>query len=150
MLPSGERLTRRKDFSAVYAAKRSWTTSLLVLYVRRVYSSEAAETRRFGFVVSKKVGKAHDRNKVKRRLREIARLNGETWKQGFDAVFVARSAAASASYVEMEKAFEELMRRGKLVRPGEDVAGGVSVSGADSNKSKGGGVSDRECEGSGS
>ena len=116
MPPIGERLTRRKDFSAVYAAKRSWATPLLVLYLRRdANSPEAAVTRRFGFVVSKKVGKAHDRNLVKRRLREIARLNGEKWTHGFDAVFVARSAAATAPYSELQTAFGELMRKAKLV-----------------------------------
>ena len=46
-----------------------------------------AETRRFGFSVSKKVGKAHDRNRVKRRLRAICRTQQADWRRGFDAVF---------------------------------------------------------------
>ena len=128
MLPEPERLTRHRDFSAVYAAKRSWATPLLILYVRRYATgakaadadatkqiNEAAETRRFGFVVSKKVGKAHDRNRVKRRLREICRLRGAEWNRGFDAVFVARSAAAKAEYQALESAFAELMRRANLI-----------------------------------
>ena len=44
MLPRAERLTRRKDFAAVYARKKSWVHPLLVLYVRR--HNEGGEPRR--------------------------------------------------------------------------------------------------------
>lgn len=118
MLPVTERLTRRRDFAAVYARKKSWAGPLLVLYLRR-YSPESAEaeTRRFGFSVSKKVGKAHDRNRVKRRLREICRAHGVRgeFSNGFDVVFVARSAVATAGYAETDAAVCELMRRAKLL-----------------------------------
>lgn len=125
MLPRSERLTRRRDFAAVYARKRSWALPLLVLYVRRHGTPTApertgetivaAETRRFGFSVSKKVGKAHDRNRVKRRLREICRKNGAAWRHhGFDVIFVARSSAAEASYSDLEEAACRLMARAGL------------------------------------
>ncbi|MBC8103086.1 MAG: ribonuclease P protein component [Cytophagales bacterium] len=115
MLTESERLARRRDFAAVYARKRSWAGPLLVLYVRRYLEEEAAVvTRRFGFSVSKKVGKAHDRNRVKRRLREICRLHSLDWCGGFDAVFVARSGAADAEYSALEAAVGHLMVRAGL------------------------------------
>jgi ribonuclease P protein component len=120
-----EHLTRRQDFAAVYARKRSWAGPLLVLYLRR-YDEKGPdrETRRFGFVVSKKVGKAHDRNRVKRRLREVCRLGGDSWRRGFDAVFVARSASANAPYADLEGALRQLMRRGGLeIVPSEGKEG---------------------------
>jgi ribonuclease P protein component len=116
VLPLSERLTRRRDFSAVYARKKTWAGPLLVLHIRR-YSSDSkdTETRRFGFSVSKKVGKAHDRNRVKRRLREICRQRGGEFTQGFDAVFVARAASAEAPYGELEAAVLQLLKRAGLI-----------------------------------
>jgi ribonuclease P protein component len=122
LLPSEERLTHRRDFAAVYGRKRSWAHPLLVLYVRRHGggSGEETETRRFGFSVSKKVGKAHDRNRVKRRLRAVCRAHRGEWRRGFDAVFVARTAAGEASYGEIEAAVGDLMRRADLIVAGDD------------------------------
>lgn len=125
-------MARRRDFAAVYGRKKSWADPLLVLYVRRFApDGPDAETRRLGFSVSKKVGKAHDRNGVKRRLRAICRTHcvpvansdeergasGDAWRRGFDAVFVARSASASASYDELDQSVVSLMGRAGLVAP---------------------------------
>ena len=126
MLPAAQRLRRKRDFAAVYARKKSWANGHLVLYVRHApppgekiaETRAAAETRRFGFSVSKKVGKAHDRNRVKRRLREICRLRGGQWRQGFDAIFVVRAASGAATYAELDAALCDLMRRARLVRDG--------------------------------
>lgn len=114
MLPRAQRLTRRRQFAAVYGRKRSWAEPLLVLYVRRLSESEGAETRRFGFSVSKKVGKAVVRNRVKRRLRAICAARGPAWRRGFDAIFVARSSAAAATFAELDAAVCALMRRAGL------------------------------------
>lgn len=115
MLPTPERLVRQRDFAAVYGRKKSWANPLLVLYIRTHDRTGAfAETRRFGFSVSKKVGKAHDRNRVKRRLRELCRKHGNAWKRGFDAILVARSTAAEASFAELETALCQLFQRAHL------------------------------------
>ena len=71
-----------------------------------------------GFSVSKKVGKAVVRNRVKRRMRECFRLQMHTLKNGF-YVFAARPAAAEASYAQLEKAMNGLLRRHNLYRAGE-------------------------------
>ncbi|MES2461402.1 MAG: ribonuclease P protein component [Armatimonadota bacterium] len=116
MLSASERLAKRRDFAAVYARKRSWAGPLLVLYVRR-YREDCVDsvTRRFGFSVSKKVGKAHDRNRIKRCLREICRLRGGEWLSGFDVIFVARSGANKADYRALEEEVKQLMARAGLV-----------------------------------
>ena len=126
MLPQKERLRRGRDFAAVYARKKSWANPLLVLYLRRFDGSgENAETRRFGFSVSKKVGKAHDRNRVKRRLREICRTQTNTWRRGFDVVFVVRAAANTVPFAVLSESVADLAKRAGLIpRPTSEMRKG--------------------------
>ena len=107
MLSPPNRLRNRRDFAAVYSCKRSRANALLVLYVRPI---PEAQTYRWGFSISKKVGKAHDRNILKRRLREICRLHPLLNFRG-DLVLVVRTGAVTASYEEISQALGELLRR---------------------------------------
>lgn len=69
-----------------------------------------AETR-FGFITSRKVGKAVARNLVRRRLREIARLHLPEVRPGFWVVTVARYSAAGANYRALEEEWLRLARQ---------------------------------------
>ena len=68
--------------------------SFLVLYARKNRTC----CNRVGITVSKKLGKAHIRNRVRRRLREIYRLNESSFLPGYDIVLVARSRAVTADF----------------------------------------------------
>jgi ribonuclease P protein component len=68
---------------------------------------------RYGFSVTKKVGKAVQRNRQKRLLREIMRL--QSLKPGWDMVFMARSAAVDVDYRQLERATTRLLARAQLL-----------------------------------
>ena len=73
----------------------------LVMYARR----NRLSTNRVGITVSKKLGKAHIRNRVRRRLREVYRLNEERFQPGWDIVVVARSRAIEADFEKLTRAY---------------------------------------------
>lgn len=66
---------------------------------------------RFGFAVSKRVGKATVRNRVRRRLREAVRGERATIVPGWDMVFIARQPVAEADYGEVVAAVHGLLGR---------------------------------------
>ncbi len=84
------RLSRSADFDRVFRAGRSHAGRELVLYV---FPRGETESPRLGLSVSRKVGGAVERNRVKRLLREAFVIEGARLPQGADVVIVARPAA---------------------------------------------------------
>lgn len=97
------RITLKKnyEFRRLYGKGKSAVTPYLVVYCLK----NRSEYRRVGFTVSVKLGKAVVRNRVRRRLREIYRLNESKLKSGVDIVIVARGRSVGAEYAEIERAF---------------------------------------------
>jgi ribonuclease P protein component len=81
------RLSRSRDFDAVYRQGRSVSSRFLVLYW---FPQEEQVEPRFGFSVPKSVGGAVERNKIKRQLREIWRARLEAVPGGNDYVLIVR------------------------------------------------------------
>ena len=107
MLPRAARLLNRRDFRAAYSRSQSFATPRLVLYrrPRRGPADAEAGALLVGYSISKKTcRKAHDRTRLKRRLREITRLDVlPAVRPGsrIDAVVVARTAAPEATYAAL-------------------------------------------------
>ena len=117
MLPRALRLRKNRDFQAVYHRRRSWAAPSLALYVR-LWGPQSGSPR-FGVVVSKKVAKrAHDRNRIKRRMTEICRVHLlPRLRPGVrvDVLFVARSAAPTATFARLTAEAELLARQAGLL-----------------------------------
>lgn len=106
-----QRLTRGGDFARVYDHGKSWVNNLLVM---RAIPSELDRTR-IGFSVSKRVGNAVVRNRVKRMLREA--VQSAAWEPGWDVVIIARSGSAMSDYHRIASALDDVGRRSGLRRP---------------------------------
>lgn len=107
MLPRRLRLRRPQDFGAVRRNGDTWTSDLLVLGSL----PNQRDHNRYGFVVSKRLGNAVVRNRVKRRLRAAVQQHLDTHRPGFDIIVIARSRAAGASYAVLKQALADLERR---------------------------------------
>jgi ribonuclease P protein component len=84
----------------------------LVLYARK----NRTEGNRVGITVSKKLGKAHIRNRTRRRIREVYRLNEDLFLYGWDIVVVARSKAVDAEFSRLTKSYLSLAQKAGILR----------------------------------
>ena len=84
----------------------------LVMYARK----NRTEGNRVGVTVGKKLGKAHIRNRVRRRSREVYRLNEELFQPGWDIVVVARSKSVDADFGRLTKAYLQLAEKAGVLK----------------------------------
>lgn len=87
-------IKKNRDYRQVFTRGRYRSDRLLVLY----RMANGTGGRRFGITVSRKLGGAVVRNRVRRRLKEICRLNPEAFPSGYDYVIVARPPAAECDH----------------------------------------------------
>jgi ribonuclease P protein component len=105
-----QRLRRPEQFGRVRREGKSWAHPLLILNAGR---NRTGRTR-CGFVVSKQLGKAHDRNRAKRRIREAVRLVYDHIPPGWDLVFVVRTPVLAAPFDAIRRAVYDLLCRAAL------------------------------------
>jgi len=108
-------LKENSMFRRLYAKGKSAASSYLVIYCRK----NGSDQNRIGYTVSKKLGHAVVRNRVRRRLREIYRIHEEAFGQGWDLVVVARSRTVGAPFAKLEHAFLSLSDKLGLLRQQE-------------------------------
>ncbi|MBI4307510.1 MAG: ribonuclease P protein component [Chloroflexi bacterium] len=107
-----QRLRTESQFNAVRRRGRGCSNKLLVLRTL----ANGLPYSRFGYLVSKRTGKAVVRNRVRRRLREIVRLTPIS--PGWDLVFIARGDIADQPYSQIARSVHELLRRARLLAEG--------------------------------
>ena len=120
--PRSHRLRRRVDFLAAQDQGRRFSSANYLLLVRRRADGESVPARpgkaagpgreaRLGITVSRKVGGAVDRNRVKRWVRESYRRLRSLAPEGMDLVVIARPSAPGSGYAATLAELESLLRR---------------------------------------
>lgn len=103
-----ERLRQRADFLAAAGGASAPSAAFVLQALRRGDDGPV----RIGFTVSKKVGTAVERNRVRRRLRDIVRRSAaEAMHAGYDYVLIGRRAALNLPFDRMMREFDGALRR---------------------------------------
>jgi ribonuclease P protein component len=114
-LESRERIKKSSNFKYVYSRGKSVSDRNLVLYTAK----NGKNINKVGLSVSKKIGKSVTRNRIRRLIKEAYRLNKNSFKKGYDLVFIARISSSKANFYDIERSIKYLMSRSGLLKEGE-------------------------------
>ena len=100
-------LKENHEFRRMYKKGASAVCGGMVLYCRK----NRLGHNRLGLTASVKLGHAVVRNRARRRLREVYRLNSPRLRQGYDIILVARSRTVTADWKDLNDTFLRLCRK---------------------------------------
>ncbi|SHH36472.1 ribonuclease P protein component [Anaerosphaera aminiphila DSM 21120] len=100
-------LKKNIEFQRVYSARNINGNKSLTVF----YKKNNLNCKRVGFTITKKIGNAVTRNKIKRRLKEIYRECSGELKNGYDYVFVVKKGVDKLSFNELKNSFIHLSKR---------------------------------------
>lgn len=107
---AGVRLRKHADYGRAYAAGRKRQSASMSWFLAPQVPCSAAGPR-VGLTVGKKLGKAHERNRIKRRMREALRRNVELLPPGYDMIFHPRRSVLTMGYAILEAEVAHILRQ---------------------------------------
>lgn len=108
MLPKNHRLNLAHSFRSLKRDSRAIQTPFFTILYR---VNQTQEQAKIGFVVSNKIGKAVERNRARRLLREVVQNNLEKVPKGLEMVLVAKQGAPGSNYEKIELDFNKILPR---------------------------------------
>lgn len=105
------RVKKSQDFDNIIRKKQSFANRQFVIY----YQENKLDHMRLGISVSKKLGKAYERNKLKRYVRESFKTRKDFLKN-YDIIIIVRPAAKGLSFLEFGSSIDHVLKRSKLYR----------------------------------
>ncbi len=115
-MPKSERLRKSKDFTRVFEHGKSLPGSRVVVY----YLENGLPFNRVGVAVSRRLGGAVQRNRLKRIVKEAYRANEAGLRQGLDLVLLPRSRAKAASFQEVKDELLGILSECGALRKGDE------------------------------
>lgn len=112
-----QRLKKNEDFQNVFQHGRSTANRQFVVYV---LAQKGQPYNRIGLSVSKKIGNAVTRNRVKRYIREIVRVLENHFNIGMDCVIIARKPTADMDYWQTKASLSHVLKKSGVLRPIKD------------------------------
>ncbi|HLR21681.1 MAG TPA: ribonuclease P protein component [Tissierellaceae bacterium] len=106
------RLRKNIEFRKIYDHGKNYWNRNLVLYVKR----NKLKKTRVGYTITKKVGNAVTRNRLRRRMKEIYRLNYSDIKEGYDLIFICKKNTVNLSYKELESSMVHIMKMARVFK----------------------------------
>ncbi len=112
MLEKKYRIHQEMQYKRIFSGGKKQVGRYMVL----IFMPNGLDYSRAGIITSKKVGKAHERNFARRRMRAFIREYFSSIKEGYDMVFIARAGIKAADFAAVVKDFTILLKKGRLVR----------------------------------
>ena len=105
-------LKTNMEFNKVYKDGKNYWNRNLILYVRK----NNLDISKVGYSISKKIGNSVTRNKVRRRMKEIYRLNYNYIRKGYDFILIPKKNIVDISYLELESAMIHIFKISGLLK----------------------------------
>jgi ribonuclease P protein component len=119
----GARLRKHADYQRVYAISRKRQSATMSWFLAP--QTGPASGPRVGLTAGKVLGKAHQRNRIKRRLREVLRRHIDLLPEGFDLILHPRQAVLIAEFAKLEAEVMRILMQAKVeaARMGQPASG---------------------------
>ena len=111
LFPKDERLLNRKDFVNLNRLGKRYRAKHFTV----IFKENGLGISRLGITVSKKIGNAVKRNRVKRHIREFFRTNKNRFPNGFDVVIIANRGADDLMYLKIKEELGEIILDKKFI-----------------------------------
>jgi ribonuclease P protein component len=107
----GARLRKHADYQRAYAASRKRQSASMSWFLAP--QSESIPSARVGLTAGKVLGKAHERNRIKRRLREVLRHHIDLLPAGFDLILHPRRVVLTLDFTKLDTEVVRILMQAK-------------------------------------